>query len=110
MSIYADGLISWTDQVQVQAQSVTPSTTVNTTVVPGQNGLVVSNGSTLTHTLPSPATYKKNGRIGFKNLHATALTINSATGLINGAATDTLNQGATKWYTTPDQINWYSIT
>ena len=110
MSIYVDGLISWTDQVPVQAQSVTASVTTSQSIVANTAGLIVSNGSSLTHSLPSPVGHKKNGRVGFKNLHATALTINTVSGLINGVATDTIAQGVTKWYTTFDNINWYSIT
>lgn len=106
-SLQADGSIAWNAQVPVRATSVTPSAVANSNLP--SNGLVISSGSSLTHTLPDPRTIRKNSRVDVKNVAASAVTVQSAFGLVDGGASVQIAQNVTKTFVTEGN-NWYSWT
>lgn len=70
--------------------------------------LVVGNGASLTMTLPSAATSGAGKVFRLKNIHSSALTVASASGTIDGAATKSLAQWASATYVSNGTV-WYSI-
>lgn len=69
--------------------------------------VIVSNGTTLTMTLPNAALY--HGRTWtVKNINSSSCTVGSAGGTINGAATVSLAQWASGSYIS-DGANWLSV-
>jgi len=102
-----DALISWTAQVPVVSATSAPTAAGSTSILPSGNGLLVSGGSNLTHTLPTPTSVGKNKRFGVKNSDATPVTVVSLTGLIDGQASAQVLQNTTKWFIASPP-NWYT--
>lgn len=70
--------------------------------------LVVGNGASITLTLPSAVTAGAGKTFRLKNVHSSALTVASAAGTIDGAATKSLAQWASATYVSTGAV-WYSI-
>jgi hypothetical protein len=84
-------------------QTLTTTQTLNST-----HRCVLANGSSITITLPSAVTSAFGREYVIKNVNATSLTVGSAAGTIDGAATKSLAQFATLTAIS-DGTNWNLI-
>lgn len=80
---------------------------INYTLVSGTDGIVIFNGASLTATLPTPVGAGGEQFI-VKNINASALTVGTTAGTIDGAATQSLAQ-YTAITVVSDNADWHII-
>ena len=87
-------------------RTVTASTALDDNI----DGALIFNGSSLTATLPSPATVLVGRRFTVKNLHSTALTVVSAgtSVTLDGASSQSLAQWGKATYVT-NGSTWFTV-
>lgn len=73
------------------------------------NEVIISNGTSLTHTLPSAAAYGPGRIFTIRNIAATAVTVNSAAGNVDGGASVSIAATTGKATFISDGTNWWTI-
>lgn len=112
MAVTIDGAISWNAQIAAQTAAATAATTNQTLSSGSAGGTLVSNGSSLTHTLPAASSVRKGSRLQVKNLHASAATFSPAgSDKIDGQTSSvTVSTNVVKSFVSDGVSNWYSWT
>lgn len=96
-----------TDIAALKALPAVSTKTANYTTV-ATDRIIIGNGASITITLMSAVVATAGRVFRIKNRHSTTLTVASAAGTIDGAATKTLAQWASADFVS-DGTNWYVL-